>query len=141
MLPIGRVGVGLSLSEPTNLKHCQYLPHLPYTYLQQVRALFVMGKYILLFSIQTKVQYLQIYTSDEIAIPLWKEGNGSFSQCTFQSHMLVSQEKYKKTLYYHGHSDLTCMEIRFGIQSQILLAKVLLLRQKRFQIEVWKYQA
>ena len=30
----GRVGVGLSLSEPTNLKHCQYLPHLPYTYLQ-----------------------------------------------------------------------------------------------------------
>ena len=34
MLPIGRVGVGLSLSEPTNLKHYQYLPHLPYTYLQ-----------------------------------------------------------------------------------------------------------
>ena len=31
MLHIGRVGVGLSSSEPTNLKHCQYLPNLPYS--------------------------------------------------------------------------------------------------------------
>ena len=34
----------------------------------------------------------------------------------------------RRLYYYHGHSDLTCMEIRFGIQSRILLAKVLLLR-------------
>ena len=35
----GRVGVGLSLPEPTYLKHCQYQPPLPYNYRQVVRAL------------------------------------------------------------------------------------------------------
>ena len=29
MMVIGRVGVGLSLSEPTDLKHCQNRPGLP----------------------------------------------------------------------------------------------------------------
>ena len=36
---IGRVVVGLSLPEPTHLKHCQYQPPLPYKYRQVVRAL------------------------------------------------------------------------------------------------------
>ena len=101
MLHIGRVGVGLSSSEPTNLKHCQYLPNLPYSRSGPCIEISVYKKLLfILFSSKRSTTFPQ-------NLPCWRGGYIvlTYDQWPYISHLLLG-------ICLHFFKEISCL--KFG---------------------------